>query len=176
MMKSPTTYSALVLPPYRSLLLRDPTADAPDEDNGRALRLAIDRTVAANTYRAYIHTAQEAARVSVAVEVHQDEGYANSSEGWEGERTVDIYCPTGRLIIELISAGAVDLDPGPVESIELGSGEGVYRLRVLFRGREETAKRISNPGGWAGESLRQLDGNERYVVQVWPMTTEAARD
>jgi hypothetical protein len=169
-----TEFAGQALPLYGSLVLVDPNVEVEDSDGGRAMSAAISEYVAASRYRVYIHAAQDSARISVRIQLWTTEPDVPPAGEWDGQRLVDAEFPQGQLILENISAGAVDLLPGPVERLNLPGGAGQYRIKVWFRHRDTAATRVQQI--WeqfrtSPESLAEYDairGLEEYTIQIWP--------
>lgn len=162
-------YTTRILPLYGVLVIRDQHCDAEDEDDGQARRAAIDQIVTANRYQAFIHPAQDAAKVDIQLQLWDTPADTVPQREWEGHRGVDLYCPEGNLMIEVVTAGAVTLYPGSVHHVELPGGPGVFHLQVSFRERASTAREriAAAQAPDRAARLHALDGREQYLIQAW---------
>jgi hypothetical protein len=72
-------------------------------------------------------------------------------------------------MVENVSAGAVDLHPGPVDHVDLPGGPGSYHVAVTYRDRDLAAqlRRAAEDHDDRNQRLRTLDGREQYLAQLW---------
>lgn len=149
---------------YGHFVLRDVWCDAGDD--GESLTAAQqDGVVGASTYhltvRALSHWAGLRLRLWSA-DPGPDRG------AWDGGRELELHCPTGELSVDQITAGAA-------AEVTLPGGAGVYGVRVHWKDREAAAEEITRVYAERGhepfdvryDALRQVDGTEKFLVDLW---------
>jgi hypothetical protein len=178
-------YTAQVLPLYGIVVFSDPCCDAADNDGGHAQRSAHQLIVAANRYRAFLHAGQDTAHIRLRVQLWDIPAEQSPPGQWEGHRSAAVEFTQGHLMAENISAGAIDLLPGPAEQLDLPGGPGTYQINVWFRGRASTALAVVEAYEQTIEAsdrtrrLQELNGQEEYLVRVWrtgPPTPEGDKE
>ncbi len=169
-------YSTDVLALYSTFIIGDPYCDAPEDGADQARATARTAVIAATRYHAYLGTAQQATKVRLHLRIWNTEPRhiteSQTNESWQDPRLVTIEFPEGKLIVENVAAGPVDLGHGHVERINLPGGPGAFAVRVAARGRDDINRLIVDAlsADSDAETTRQLEalgGHEQYLIDVW---------
>jgi hypothetical protein len=162
------SYTAEAVPLYGHFIIRDPAADADDEQDTAAHRASFGSVLAASRYKAYLQTTPDAGPVRVRVQL-PPAGTPAPPGPWQGERTTEIDIPDGRVWVENVSAGGLTLHPGPTDRLTLPNGPGRYRLTVWFRGRTTPSPAGTHGAHPAPDTPDPGDGPsgpEEYVIRL----------
>jgi hypothetical protein len=169
------TFRLQQLAMYSAFVFRDPAMDAEDPDDEQARVTARESIIGASKHRAYLRAAQRAVGVRVDIELWDSAAPDAVTERWDVRHEAALTCPTGALLVENITAGPVPLEPGGDTIMCLPGGAIDVRLRVYARDRDTAdevdrvyEETVAVPFEETAARLRQLDGRERYLVQVWP--------
>ncbi|WP_420115835.1 hypothetical protein [Micromonospora sp.] len=145
-----TTFS----PHYGHFVLRDVWCDAGDE--GESLQDAEDQVAGAFTYEICVRVLSDASKVGLELRTWASEP-APDSGPWDESRQLELHCPTGELIVEVITSGAaMEVTPS--------QGAGVYGVRV-HRRRADTQEFLIEL--WWRTPLPQADDDEDFYGDVW---------
>ncbi|MEU7983157.1 hypothetical protein AB0B63_32105 [Micromonospora sp. NPDC049081] len=145
-----TTLSVL----YGRFVLRDVWCDADDE--GESRRDATAQVAGASTYQISVPASSFPPSTGLELRVWPGEPAPDGSS-WDGYRQLELHCPTGELIVELIACGAA------VE-ITLPQGAGVYGVRV-HRRRADTEEFLIEL--WWRTPLPPADDDEDFYGDLW---------
>jgi hypothetical protein len=143
--------------------LRDQWCDA--GDGGESLAASRETVAGASTYQLTVQAMSHVAGVRVRL---WDEQPEPDGGAWDGCHQVAMHCPTGQLVVEQITGGTA-------AEITLPTGSGVYDFRVCWKDREAAHDAImatydrfrGAPFEELSAALRQLDGMERFLVDIW---------
>lgn len=161
------SYAASARLDYSLLELRDvanfpaASADVSKEAN---------RDIAAsNEVVVFIAAAQSVLRVRVELQIWDATPPFRKERGWQRTGAMRLTCPSGRLYL------ASPTSSPPFEIDDLPDGPGVYRLEVLYRGREGAMARIPEVNKETFElSCEEADpifskyaDLEKYRIRMW---------
>ncbi|MCP3012213.1 hypothetical protein NGM33_02650 [Nocardiopsis dassonvillei] len=114
----------------------------------------------------YINCVEDLARILVSMRVWDGAPGENVHRGWSEPEEAELSCPSGTIRVDQWTRGIADVWRLPV------SGE--LHVSVRSRGRATVRQRVREVRG-RGESVREVDGTERYVIDAWPLRGGSGR-
>ncbi|MDI5940347.1 MULTISPECIES: hypothetical protein [Micromonospora] len=112
---------------YGHFVLRDAWCDAGDD--GESYRDSHNQVAGASTYQLTVRALSDPLDVGLELRTWDVEPEPDGGS-WDGCRQLELHCPTGALLVEVITAGAA-------AEITLPPGAGVYGVRVHRSGRDD---------------------------------------
>ncbi|MGY0234257.1 hypothetical protein [Longispora urticae] len=164
-----TSQHVEVHPFYQHFSVHDPVYDD-TIDSAEATRKSVSEIAAGNGELAFIRCVQERVRVSVRVDLYDEEPPTDSasSHGWELAAVLTLRCATSEICVDQVMTGAVLTLRLPAP--------GPHVLIVRHRGRTEILEQLSavethTEGQSIDEQIEareHLAGVEAYLLEVWP--------
>ncbi|MEV6707770.1 hypothetical protein [Micromonospora wenchangensis] len=139
---------------YGHFVLRDVWCDAGDD--GESYQDAQDQVAGASTYQVSVPASSSPPKAGLELRVWAGEP-APDDRSWDGCRQLELHCPTGELIVELIACGAA-------AEITFPQGAGVYGVRV-HRRQADTEEFLIDL--WWRTPLPPADDDEDFYGDVW---------
>ncbi len=135
-------------------------------DSGReieytpSLRLPGRTVLGVDTGHVYINCVEDLARVLVSMRVWDRAPGEDVYQGWSEPEEAELSCASGTINVDQWTRGIADAWHLPV------SGE--LHVSVRSQGRDTVRQRVKEVRRW-GESVREVDGTERYLIDAWPL-------
>jgi hypothetical protein len=108
----------------------------------------------------HINCVEGLARILVSMRVWDSAPGENAHRGWSEPEEAELSCPSGTIHVDQWTRGIADVWRLPV------SGE--LHVSVRSRGRDTVRQRVREVRR-QGESVREVDGTERYLIDAWPL-------
>ncbi|MFY7066926.1 hypothetical protein ACOQFV_31185 [Nocardiopsis changdeensis] len=163
-------FETLAKPWYRVIDLHDSAA----ESNEEPLRVPGSQIIGGAREHLYIQCAQDSARVRVHLRMWDSEAEA-VHPGWSEPEPGVLACPSGTLLVDQWTVG-------PAAEWDLPRA-GLLHTQVRQRGRQDAIRKIAELREAADERgftveettalMRDLDGTEQYLVDLWPASQES---
>ncbi|RLP93852.1 MULTISPECIES: hypothetical protein [unclassified Micromonospora] len=153
-MKPLAVHCAALSISYGFFLLRDVWCDAGDDNESR--RDAQGQVAGGSTYQISVPASSYPPEIGLELRVWASEP-APDRGFWDGCRQLELHCPTGELVVELIAAGGAAV-------IALPQGVGVYGVRV-HRRQADTEEFLIEL--WWRTPLPPADDDEDFYGDLW---------
>ncbi len=114
----------------------------------------------------YINCVEDLARILLSMRVWDGAPGENVYRGWSEPEEAELSCASGTVYVNQWTRGIADVWHLPV------SGE--LHVSVRSRGRDTVGQRVKEVRR-QGESVQEVDGTERYLIDAWPLRGGSGR-
>lgn len=151
------SFSTLATAEYRIIDIRDSEREI---EYTPSLRFSGWGVLGVDTGHVYINCVEDRARILVSMRVWDSAPGEDAYREWSEPEEAEFSCASGTIHVDQWTRGIADVWHLPV------SGE--LHVSVRSQGRDTVRRRVREVRR-QGESVREVDGTERYLVDAWPL-------
>jgi hypothetical protein len=163
------SFSTLATAEYKVIDIHDSTREIEETPS---LQLPGRSILGGDTGHIYINCVDDVVRVLVSMRVWDTAPSEETAQGWSEPEEAELTCRSGSVYVNQWASG-----PAAVWNIPI---LGEFNVSMRHKGRDtvrEKAREVRRQNSGTGQpvrervsSLHELDGTEKYLVDIWPLS------